>query len=317
MLKTTQTNCYQCGREPARAVIQLVGETPVLFCSDVCRAAFRNGEPALNHIAENCDFAGDNAKNCDASDMPVIKIPELDGYPGAKTQQAVYKRIISEMPPHRVYIEMFLGSGAIMRRKKPAQINIGIDRNTEILKFWRKESILIQLKKCFLFAGDAVSLLNENYAISNNTNLFNLQSKDTLIYADPPYLLETRRGQRALYDFEFYTEADHVRLAEFLNSLNCNVILSGYRSELYSELFAGWRTIDIPTTTRGGAAIETIWLNFSPPTVLHDWRFLGKNARDRERITRIQTNLIKKIKRMRPVERFAVLEILKSEFFND
>ena len=37
------------------------------------------------------------------------------------------------MPPHRVYIEPFLGGAAILRRKRPAALNIGIDRDPEVI----------------------------------------------------------------------------------------------------------------------------------------------------------------------------------------
>ena len=48
-------------------------------------------------------------------------------YPGGKAGDGVYQRLISLMPPHEVYIEPFLGGGAIMRHKRPALLNIGID----------------------------------------------------------------------------------------------------------------------------------------------------------------------------------------------
>ena len=41
------------------------------------------------------------------------------------------------MPPHEVYIEPFLGSGAILRMKRPALVNIGIDRDAEAIAQWR------------------------------------------------------------------------------------------------------------------------------------------------------------------------------------
>ena len=50
-------------------------------------------------------------------------------YPGGKNGPGVYQRIISLMPPHQTYIEPFLGGGAIMRLKRPASLNIGIDRD--------------------------------------------------------------------------------------------------------------------------------------------------------------------------------------------
>jgi hypothetical protein len=48
-------------------------------------------------------------------------------YPGGKNGAGVYQTIINLMPPHEVYIEPFLGSGAVMRLKRPALLNIGVD----------------------------------------------------------------------------------------------------------------------------------------------------------------------------------------------
>ncbi|MCA6104920.1 hypothetical protein [Bradyrhizobium australafricanum] len=39
----------------------------------------------------------------------------------------IYQRLISMMPPHRVYIETHLGGCAIRRAKQPAQRSIGVE----------------------------------------------------------------------------------------------------------------------------------------------------------------------------------------------
>ncbi len=61
-----------------------------------------------------------------------------------------------------------------------------------------------------------------------------------LFYLDPPYVPSVRqKRQRKVYAFEM-DEPDHRRLAAVLHGLKGMVILSGYDSPLYDELYAGW-----------------------------------------------------------------------------
>ncbi|HXJ73601.1 MAG TPA: hypothetical protein VNM37_12130, partial [Candidatus Dormibacteraeota bacterium] len=59
-------------------------------------------------------------------------------YPGGKNGAGVYQRIISMMPPHQVYIEPFLGGGAIARLKRPAPVNIAMDLYAPAVENFRK-----------------------------------------------------------------------------------------------------------------------------------------------------------------------------------
>ena len=52
-------------------------------------------------------------------------------YPGGKAGAGVSQRIINLMPPHETYIEPFLGDAAVMRVKRPAKLNIGLDLDPE------------------------------------------------------------------------------------------------------------------------------------------------------------------------------------------
>lgn len=64
---------------------------------------------------------------------------------------------------------------------------------------------------------------------------------DTLIYADPPYLPETRSTPPGSYKHELTTD-QHSELLDFLLNCKSKVILSGYPSKFYSDALepAGW-----------------------------------------------------------------------------
>ncbi len=85
-----------------------------------------------------------------------------------------------------------------------------------------------------------------------------------LIYADPPYLGATRAGYR--YRHEMTSDADHRALADTLRACRGAVVLSGYDSPLYAELFADWYRHEVGTRTGNGAAggmarTEVLWSN--------------------------------------------------------
>lgn len=63
--------------------------------------------------------------------------------------------------------------------------------------------------------------------------------KDVLCYCDPTYLPETRVSSNT-YEYEM-TEKDHIVLSDVLKSFRGKVVLSGYNSTLYQELYKEWR----------------------------------------------------------------------------
>ena len=57
-------------------------------------------------------------------------------YPGGKNGAGVFQKLINMIPPHETYIEPFLGGGAIMRLKRPAMLNIGVDLDRAVIDRW-------------------------------------------------------------------------------------------------------------------------------------------------------------------------------------
>lgn len=216
-------------------------------------------------------------------------------YPGGKGGAGVYQTIINNIPPHDTYIETHLGGGNILERKRPAARSVGIDLDPEVIEVWQQ----LDVPDLELHHGDAVAWLESHQFTGSE-----------FVYADPPYVMDSRRGGK-LYRHE-YDDADHVRLLDVLAGLPCAVMVSGYSSTIYdSSPLASWRTIDFNAMTRGGIAIERLWMNYPEPAELHDLRYLGSNFRERERIKRKKARWQAKLAKLDPLERAAIMECLR------
>lgn len=214
-------------------------------------------------------------------------------YPGGKGASGVYQRLINQIPPHRVFIETHLGGGAIMRHKKPAEINIGIDLDKDVLDAWPKTG------QVQLIHADAINYLATYPFIG-----------DEFVYADPPYLSYTRRSDRAPYKID-YSEEQHIDLLKILTTIPCNVMISGYHSPLYEQYLAEWRVLQFSVRTRSGAtAEEFVWMNYQDPVELHDYSYLGETFRERERIRRRIDRWRARLESLPPLERNALLSAL-------
>lgn len=88
---------------------------------------------------------------------------------------------------------------------------------------------------------------------------------NVLIYADPPYLLETRSGKQYRYEMN---EQDHVLLLETLKQHKGPVILSGYPSELYDRELNDWSKLTKKSYNQNSdRRLEVLWCNFSIPSL--------------------------------------------------
>jgi DNA adenine methylase len=93
--------------------------------------------------------------------------------------------------------------------------------------------------------------------------LRNFDSPDTLHFLDPPYVHDTRNMQRgnAAYVHEL-TDDDHIKMAVVVEQLIGMVIICGYESDLYKELFGHWIMVRRESYADGAAKrVECLWLN--------------------------------------------------------
>lgn len=253
-----------------------------------------------------------------------------NNYPGGKGGDGVYQQIINFIPPHKIYVSPFSGKDAVYRNISPAGIAVLNDSDARIINYWKhyfKGLPGITVNENFIQGSFFEGEKNSNEVIlRNNDALFIINrfehSQNTFIYCDPPYPMVTRKSKRQLYAFEFENEEQHTFLLANLQRCTCNVMISTYESNLYNEALLRsqivngriWYKHSFNAQTRQGIATETIYFNYPPPVILHDFRYLGKNFRERERIK-------KKVKRFRDrmhglpaAERNAILSAAVNEF---
>jgi DNA adenine methylase len=225
------------------------------------------------------------------------QLTSLEEYPGGKGGAGVWQTIINQQPPHGIYIEAFLGSGRVLRMKKPAACSIALDSDAYVCQSWKPELY----PDLTVINGDALAFLG-SYKWTGSE----------LVYCDPPYLRSERSCQRDYYRHEFAEESQHRTLLEVLIKAPALIQVSGYDSPLYQEMLSSWRLIKIPTINRAGKrVIDCLWCNYPEPFALHDFRYLGANFRQRERIKRKKNRWQKRLASMPLLERAAILAAIE------
>jgi DNA adenine methylase len=257
-------------------------------------------------------------------------------YYGAKGRLA--GRIVDLLPKHRIYVEPFAGSAAVLFAKQPAPVEVLNDLDSNVVTFFRvlrdHQDDLIRALRLTPYARDefAAADLTEpdlsdlerarrffvlttqghngagsggragwsNGIRARHTDatatrglvdrLFQLADRlrtvvvdnrdateviaahdapDAAFYLDPPYLSGTRTCGRD-YAHEADGEDFHRALASTLHTVQGTVLLSGYPSPLYSDLYEGWDRLEVAvhraaTNSRGRTDVprgtEVVWSN--------------------------------------------------------
>jgi DNA adenine methylase len=98
------------------------------------------------------------------------------------------------------------------------------------------------------------------------------QHPSVLLYCDPPYVGSTRSAN---YRHEMTRDDQHTELAAALVDCKAAVVLSGYHSPLYDDLYDGWHRAELKawtgngmrkgSTKTDGDRIEVLWSNRTFP----------------------------------------------------
>lgn len=87
--------------------------------------------------------------------------------------------------------------------------------------------------------------------------------ENVLIYCDPPYMLHTRHGKQYRHEMD---AGDHEELLALLLKHRGPVVISGYETELYDNMLAGWNRYETTAYSQVcSKKREVLWMNYDPP----------------------------------------------------
>jgi DNA adenine methylase len=256
-------------------------------------------------------------------------------YHGGKARLA--DRIVPLLPPHKVYVEPFAGSLAVLLAKRQANVEMVNDLDDDLVNFWRQlreraddliglieltpyargeydaawepseddlerarrfwvrvqqgvahkvgsksgwqcsasdgrgstsksSTVLRKVRHLPQVAERLAAVMIDNRPASDVIRM--MDGPLTLHYCDPPYVMSTHSQLGSAAYRHNMTDEQHRELAETLHGCEGAVVLSGYPSPLYDELYADWHRIEIKgradTANRSGtptARTEVLWSN--------------------------------------------------------
>jgi len=101
------------------------------------------------------------------------------------------------------------------------------------------------------------------------------QHPDVLLYCDPPYVGSTRAAN---YRHEMTVDGQHREVASALAACKSSVVVSGYHSDLYDDLYDGWHRAELGAWTGNGIRNGAIKVDGNRIEVLWSNRPLGRQA---------------------------------------
>lgn len=159
---------------------------------------------------------------------------------------------------YRFAIRSRMGHGFKTYQKTGFKIDVYARERSYCVSVWnqmpeRIKTAALRLKEVQIENRPALDLINK----FNHDNV--------LIYADPPYLLNTRGGKQYRHEMN---EQDHVDLLDALKQHKGYVILSGYPSDMYDYELKEWHRIERKSYNQNSdRRTEVLWMNFSIPTL--------------------------------------------------
>lgn len=101
---------------------------------------------------------------------------------------------------------------------------------------------------------------------------------DALIYCDPPYVMTSRSDEGQDYRHEM-TDDDHCALAEQLHACRGMVIISGYPSPLYDDLYSEWHQVTtIAHIDHAQKRQEVLWMNRAACRSTQQMKLFGEQS---------------------------------------
>ena len=162
---------------------------------------------------------------------------------------------------YRFAIRSKMGHGFKTYQKTGFKIDVYARERSYCVDCWNRLP-----SQLFCAAGRLKEVQIENRPALEVIKKFN--HDNVLIYADPPYLLNTRSGKQYRHEMN---EQDHVELLDALKAHKGYVILSGYPSEMYDRELSGWQRISMKSYNQNSdPRTEVLWCNFLAEPMLLD-----------------------------------------------
>lgn len=178
----------------------------------------------------------------------------LETTPWSREEYAVSDKITGDaLEDARRFVVRVWQAHASDLAKKTGWKNRGVDQRARGMSD-RWQRVPDQLRRLAWRLADAEIENRDALAVVRRFN-----GPDVLIYADPPYLHETRTQRMYSDEVEI---GHHVELLEVLLVHKGRVVVSGYANSLYDEALSGWERIVMkaPKVEKGAYRSEVLWI---------------------------------------------------------